>query len=77
MAIAIDWTGSDVTYAYCMPGFSLHDELAQLVEAHLSPLEALQAATHQAALYLGAPCRLASVLTLSCSMRIRSKTFIV
>jgi imidazolonepropionase-like amidohydrolase len=45
--------GTDVTYAYCMPGFSLHDELAQLVEAHLTPLEALQAATCHAALCLG------------------------
>src|SRR5262249_45054622 len=30
---------------YCFPGFSLHDELALLVEAGLKPMEALRAAT--------------------------------
>jgi imidazolonepropionase-like amidohydrolase len=41
--------GTDVLNPYCFPGFSLHDELALLVEAGLSPLEALQAATINAA----------------------------
>ena len=36
-----------------MPGFSLHDELAELVDAGLTPMEALQSATLNAALYLG------------------------
>lgn len=37
--------GTDTSNPYCMAGFSLHDELALLVEAGLSPLSALQAAT--------------------------------
>ena len=37
--------GSDAPYVGCFPGFSLHDELALLVEAGLTPLEALRAAT--------------------------------
>lgn len=41
--------GTDVGNPYCFPGFSLHDELALLVEAGLSPLQALQAATSNAA----------------------------
>src|SRR5262249_44340054 len=45
--------GTDTTNPYCMPGFSLHDELALLVGAGLSPLEALQGATYHAASYLG------------------------
>ena len=36
--------GTDIAGAR-VPGFTLHDELALLVEAGLSPLEALQAAT--------------------------------
>ena len=43
--------GTDVLNPYCFPGFSLHDELALLVEAGLTPLEALQAATINAARY--------------------------
>jgi imidazolonepropionase-like amidohydrolase len=38
---------------FCFPGFSLHDELAILVEAGLSPMAALQAATLNPARYLG------------------------
>jgi Amidohydrolase family len=45
--------GTDVLNPYCFPGFSLHDELALLVEAGLTPLEALQAATLNPARYLG------------------------
>jgi imidazolonepropionase-like amidohydrolase len=45
--------GTDTTNPYCMPGFSLHDELAFLVGAGLSALEALQGATYHAAEYLG------------------------
>jgi imidazolonepropionase-like amidohydrolase len=37
--------GTDTTNPYCFPGFSLHDELALLVEAGLSPHAALQSAT--------------------------------
>lgn len=45
--------GTDVLNPFCFPGFSLHDELAILVEAGLSPMEALQAATLNPARYLG------------------------
>jgi imidazolonepropionase-like amidohydrolase len=38
---------------YCFPGFSLHDELTLLVQAGLSPMEALQAATLNPARFLG------------------------
>src|SRR5262249_13766446 len=37
--------GTDVLNPYCFPGFSLHDELALLVRAGLSPMDALQTAT--------------------------------
>jgi len=45
--------GTDVSNPYCFPGFSLHDELALLVKAGLTPMEALQAATRSPAKYLG------------------------
>jgi imidazolonepropionase-like amidohydrolase len=44
--------GTDTHNPYVLPGFSLHDELALLVEAGLSPLEALQAATLNPARFL-------------------------
>ncbi len=37
--------GTDANDTYCFPGLSLHDELAELVKAGLSPAEALRAAT--------------------------------
>ena len=37
--------GTDDSNPFCAPGFSLHDELALLVEAGLSPLQALRTAT--------------------------------
>jgi imidazolonepropionase-like amidohydrolase len=40
--------------AFCFPGFSLHDELARLVEVGLTPLDALRAATLAPAEYLAA-----------------------
>ena len=45
--------GTDEENPYCFPGFSLHDELALLVKAGFSPLEALEAATINPARYLG------------------------
>jgi imidazolonepropionase-like amidohydrolase len=45
--------GTDVGLPNLVPGFSLHDELALLVEAGLSPLEALQAATRNPAVAMG------------------------
>jgi imidazolonepropionase-like amidohydrolase len=41
--------GTDANDTYVFPGFSLHDELAELVQAGLTPLAALQAATIHAA----------------------------
>ena len=38
---------------YVMPGFSLHEELANFVEAGFTPMEALQTATSNPALFLG------------------------
>src|SRR5215472_427452 len=45
--------GTDAMNPYCMPGFSLHDELVLLVESGLTPLAALQAATLRPAEFLG------------------------
>lgn len=45
--------GTDVLNPYCFPGFSLHDELALLVRAGLTPMEALQSATLNPARFLG------------------------
>jgi imidazolonepropionase-like amidohydrolase len=53
--------GTDTANPYVFPGFSLHDELALLVQAGFTPMEALQAATRDPARYLG---RLDSVGTI-------------
>ncbi|HJZ69858.1 MAG TPA: amidohydrolase family protein [Blastocatellia bacterium] len=45
--------GTDTPNPFVFPGFSLHDELGLLVKAGLTPMEALQAATRNAAVYLG------------------------
>lgn len=45
--------GTDGVTDYALPGFGVHDELALLVEAGLTPLEALQAATVEPAAFLG------------------------
>jgi hypothetical protein len=45
--------GTDTPNPYCFPGFSLHDELALLVKSGLTPMEALQVATRNAAKFLG------------------------
>ncbi len=45
--------GTDAMNPYCFPGFSLHDELAMLVESGLTPLAALQAATINPAKFMG------------------------
>jgi Amidohydrolase family len=46
-------TGTDLSIPYIFPGFSVHDELALLVEAGFTPLQALQAATRNPAIFLG------------------------
>ena len=45
--------GTDTAAPFVFPGTSLHDELALLVEAGLTPLEALEAATRRPAEFLG------------------------
>ena len=45
--------GTDLSNPYIYPGFSLHEELALLVEAGLTPLDALRAATLGPAEFLG------------------------
>jgi imidazolonepropionase-like amidohydrolase len=45
--------GTDTGALDCFPGFSLHDELALLVQAGLTPMEALQSATRDPASCLG------------------------
>lgn len=45
--------GTDSPLPYILPGWSLHDELALLVEAGLTPKEALQAATSNAGKFIG------------------------
>jgi imidazolonepropionase-like amidohydrolase len=46
--------GTDTAPAiYVLPGFSLHDELANFVEAGLSPMDALQTATSNPAKFFG------------------------
>jgi imidazolonepropionase-like amidohydrolase len=46
---------------YIMPGFSLHDELANFVEAGFTPMEALQAATSNPAKFLDAESSFGSI----------------
>lgn len=45
--------GSDAPDAYIFPGFSLHDELRELVAAGPTPAQALRAATFDAARFAG------------------------
>lgn len=54
-------TGTDSAGLYLYPGFSLHEELALLVKAGLTTMEALQAATRNPAKYLGLLERLGTV----------------
>jgi imidazolonepropionase-like amidohydrolase len=44
--------GTDALNPYAFPGFSLHDELELLVNAGLKPIDALQAATLNAAQFM-------------------------
>jgi len=45
--------GTDTAAPFVFPGFSLHEELALLVQAGLTPLQALQSATRNPAEFLG------------------------
>lgn len=55
--------GSDTSesLAYTYAGFSLHEELEELVKAGLSPLQALQAATLNAGIFLNRPEKIGQV----------------
>jgi imidazolonepropionase-like amidohydrolase len=53
--------GSDSLDTCNIPGFSLHDELAMLVKAGLTPMEAIQSATIGAARFLGMQDRLGTI----------------
>lgn len=46
-------TGTDLGGAYVFAGFSVHHEMELLVQAGFTPLEALQAATRNPAIFLG------------------------
>jgi len=46
---------------YVIPGFSLHDELANFVEAGLTPMEALQTATSNSAKFLESEVQYGSI----------------
>ena len=54
-------TGTDALNTAVVPGFSMHDELNDLVAAGLTPYEALRAATANAAEFLGAADRVGTV----------------
>jgi imidazolonepropionase-like amidohydrolase len=54
-------TGTDCPAPGIYPGFSVHDDLAWLVRAGLTPAEALRAATRNPALFLNMSDRLGSV----------------
>lgn len=53
--------GTDLSNPYIFPGFSLHEELRNLVAAGFTPLQALQAATISPARFLGATDSLGAV----------------
>ncbi len=53
--------GTDLSNPFIYPGFSLHDELAALVAAGFTTVEALQTATLNPAIYFGATDSLGSV----------------
>ena len=54
-------TGTDAPLRASPPGFAMHDELALLVRAGLTPLEALRAATSNPASYFAATDSLGSI----------------
>lgn len=53
--------GSDYPNPFCMPGFSLHDELALLVEAGMDNLSVLQTATINPAIFMKKESKFGSV----------------
>jgi imidazolonepropionase-like amidohydrolase len=53
--------GTDAPNPYVFPGFSVHDEMSLLVQAGLTPMQALQAATRNPAKYSGLDASLGTV----------------
>jgi hypothetical protein len=53
--------GTDAPYPGCLPGFGVHDELVLLVEAGLSPAEAVRTATLNPARFFGWEANLGTV----------------
>ena len=53
--------GSDAPQVFNVPGFSLHRELGYLVQAGLTPYQALAAGTREVARFLGAPADFGTV----------------
>jgi len=53
--------GTDVFDSYVFPGFSVHDELVELVAAGLSPSDALRTATIDAAIFSGVQDKFGSI----------------
>ncbi len=53
--------GSDAPQVFNVPGFSLHRELAYLVQAGLTPYQALSTGTREVARFLGAPADFGTV----------------
>jgi amidohydrolase family protein len=53
--------GTDTGNPFCFPGFSLHDELALLVESGLTPAESLRAATLNPAKFFGVEQKLGTI----------------
>ena len=56
-------TGTDLSGAYVLPGFGLHHEIELLVQAGFTPMEALQAATRNPAIFLGELSSLGTIET--------------
>ena len=54
--------GTDLGFVFVLPGFGLHDELAYLVTAGLSPAEALRTATINPALYFSQENELGTIV---------------
>jgi Amidohydrolase family len=53
--------GTDAPFPFCIPGFSLHEELAILVHSGLTPMQAIQTATSNPAKFLGVESYLGTI----------------
>ena len=53
--------GSDSGNPFLLPGYPIHDELQLLVEAGLTPYQAIRAGTRNAAIFLGDLAQLGTI----------------